>query len=525
MSNELPDWIQEFPEAIPDDMGNPVPKAPPLTTPARPPKTSKTRPLTLPQTIILAGLAMVLCLICAGTIGVIYTNSDLLFGLPSQEAAAAPPGQAPVGPPTATPAPGPTPTPRPTVALVEPTATAQPSPTATYAVAPEFINKDKIADIVQFVEKSRQLSLPENVPIQFLTRHQLREQWRDEAFDVAALEAVQTQQEFYAALGLIEPQVDLVEAAFSSQTDILLGYYTPEEKMMYIIAESVNMFAEEEMTFAHEYVHALQDHHFDLTAIFNDQTSGDVLLAARSLPEGDARLVEELFTMQNINKSQLDYTVYRYLFQEHPTLDGVSPALAIFTYFPYTAGEYFVLYLYIEGGFSWERVNQAYASPPVSSEQVMHPEKYLAREMPVLVTLPDLAPAVDDNWHEIDRDVLGEAGFLVWLIDQVEAELAIDAAAGWEGDAYTLWTDSANHRLLAEASMWETEADAIELFEAFGHYMDRREGGDTHYEEAGNHFWEYEAGVTLLRRQGQQVLILIAPDRTILDKARDQFTN
>jgi len=377
--------------------------------------------------------------------------------------------------------------------------------------------------VTGFVEQWRELSLPESLPIEFLTRRQLQEQWREEAYDKAAIEAVETQQEFYRAMGLIDPTVDLGDAAFDAQTDGLLGYYAPEEKTMYIVAESVNMFAQEEMTLAHEYVHALQDYHFDLSTFLESEASADALLAARSLPEGDARLVEDLFTFENITQDQLDYTVYRYLFEEHPQIEGVSPALGIFTYFPYSAGEYFVIYLFIEGNYTWDKVNQAYRHPPVSSEQVMHPEKYLAGEIPTPVNLPDLAPVLTETWHEIDRDVLGEVGFLVWLADQVEEQLAIDGAAGWDGDAYALWVDDAEHRLLAELSVWETDTDAAEFLEAFSTYMNLRREESQAYEEAGVRYWEDDAGVTLLSRQGRQVLIIVAPDRVTLDQVRARF--
>jgi hypothetical protein len=340
---------------------------------------------------------------------------------------------------------------------------------------------------------------------------------------VAALEAVQTQQEFYRALSLIEPEVDLVQAAFNSQTDLLLGYYTPQEKVMYIIAESVNMFAEEEMTFAHEYVHALQDYHFGLNDVFAEQLSGDALLAARSLPEGDARLVEDLFSRQNIGQDELEYNIYRYLFREHPQLEGVSPALGIFTYFPYTAGEYFVVYLFIQGGYSWDLVNQAYQKLPVSSEQVMHPEKYLAGEVPTPVTLPDLGLALGSGWREIDRDVLGEAGFLVWLVDRVDQSTAINGAAGWDGDAYTLWIDSADRRLLAESSIWATEAEAAEFAAAFAALMKLRGGQFEPYSGGSATLWTDAGSVTLLSLVGRRVVLIIAPDRTTLDQVRGQF--
>jgi hypothetical protein len=513
MSNERPAWIEEI---VGDDDS--------LETDDTPVERNK-RPLSPVQILVLGVLGLILCGVFGSLAGVVVFR-DSLFGSPAQESAAVSASTSAEAVdllPTATSTP--TFTPFPTAALPEPAATPEPTPTATYAVAPAFINKDKIRDITVFVEKWRELSLPEPLPIEFLTRRQLRDQWGEQSYEQETLEAVQTQQQFYTALGLIEPEVDLMQAALDTQSDILLGYYTPDEKVMYIIAESVNMFAQEEMTFAHEYVHALQDYHFDLGTYLNNNGSADALLAARSLPEGDARLVEELFTYQNITKDQLDYTVYRYLFQEHPEIEGVSPALGIFTYFPYTAGEYFVIYLYIEGNFTWDKVNQAYRNPPISTEQVMHPEKYLAGERAVVVNLPDLAPVLGGAWHELDRDVLGEAGFLVWLIDQVESQVAIDGAAGWDGDAYTLWTNENNQRIVAELSQWESNAEASQFLEAFTGYMNLREENNTRYEEGDVQFWEDKGGITLLSRQGQQVLILIAPDRAILDQVRSQFAN
>ncbi len=521
MAEELPDWLAEArePEQRIDTV---APKPQPTRQTLKAEPVPSTKPgLTPVQLAILGALGLILCGVLAGIGGVLFFARESLFSAPPPQVAAAP-VQASTAPPS-TPEPTATITPRPTSTLPEPAATPEPTPTATYAVAPELINKDKIRDVTGFVEQRRELSLPEPLPIEFLTRRQLQEQWREEAYDQAAIEAVETQQEFYRALGLVEANVDLGEAAFEVQTDGLLGYYAPEEKTMYIIAESVNMFAQEEMTFAHEYVHALQDHYFDLGAFLDAEASADALLAARSLPEGDARLVEDMFTLENISQDQLDYTVYRYLFQEHPQIEGVSPALGIFTYFPYTAGEYFVIYLFIEDNYSWEMVNEAYRHPPVSSEQVMHPEKYLAGEVPVPVNLPTLSQTLAESWREIDRDVLGEAGFLVWLADQVDEQVAIDGAAGWDGDSYTLWVDDAGHRLLAELSLWETETDASELFEAFSTYMNLRREESRAYEEAGVRYWEEEGGVSLLSRQGRQVLIIVAPDRATLDQVRAEF--
>jgi hypothetical protein len=356
-----------------------------------------------------------------------------------------------------------------------------------------------------------------------MTRDQLRDQWQDNSIDGETIAAIQTQQAFYRTMGLISPEVDLVQAAFESGTDILQGYYTPEDKVMVIIADSVNMFAEEKMTFAHEYTHALQDHHFDLQALMNREGTLDSLLAARSLPEGDARLVEQLFTNANIGQDQLDYAVYRYLFEDHPQLEGVSPALGALTYFPYTAGEYFVIYLFINSNYNWDQVNAAYQNPPISSEQVLHPEKYLAGERPTPVDIPDLSPALGAGWREIDRNVLGEMGLLVWLIDKTSQEEATAGAAGWNGDTYSLWADEQDRNLLVERSMWESADEAREFMIAFTTLMNLREGRQTRADEGDTRLWVLNSGITMIEQRGQEILVIVAPDRASLDQTRALF--
>lgn len=491
--------------------------------------------LTAVQLGVLAVLGLMLCAIFGISGGLLIFNLDRLTGT-NQVALATVEVATPASPPTSISEATPTSTSEPT-SLPEPTATStpsiglpvakptpEPSATATYAVAPSFINKDKIAETVEFVEYWRELSLPEQLPINFLTRAQLREQWQVESFEIETLQAVEKLEEFYKAMGLIEPEVDFVEAAIQGFGSLVAGYYTPEEKAMYIIAESVNMFAEEEMTFAHEYTHALQDYHFDLSRIYNDQASGDELLANRSLPEGDARLVEHLFTSQNIRQDQIDYTVYRYLFQEGPAeIEGVSPALGVFTYFPYTAGEYFVIYLFLEAG-SWELVNQAYANPPVSTEQIMHPEKYLAGEQPVPVSIPDLSATLGSEWRNIDQDVLGEAGYLVWLFDQLTDEEAITAAAGWDGDAYSLWVAEGDRRVLVASSVWETQQDATELLESFSRYVTARENDQSYEVVAGGRAWQKDQSVTFVTQSGNRVLIIVAPETDTLMRVRGQLS-
>jgi hypothetical protein len=48
-----------------------------------------------------------------------------------------------------------------------------------------------------------------------------------------------------------------------------------------------------------------------------------------------------------------------------------------------------------------------YSNPPVSTEQLLHIEKYLAGEAPVEVSLPMLSTVLGPGWNEINGGVMG----------------------------------------------------------------------------------------------------------------------
>ena len=114
--------------------------------------------------------------------------------------------------------------------------------------------------------------------------------------------------------------------------------------------------------------------------------------------------------------------------------------------FPYSEGLAFVERLRAEGG--WDAVDAAYADIPTSTEQILHPRKYLDRDEPSAVALPDPTVALGQEWRVVDEDTLGElqmalllANFapgegingLTGAIDLPEA--ARNAAAGWDAAA------------------------------------------------------------------------------------------
>lgn len=121
--------------------------------------------------------------------------------------------------------------------------------------------------------------------------------------------------------------------------------------------------------------------------------------------------------------------------------------------FPYASGLNFVSELYRAGGFAL--VNRSFEHAPASTEQVLHPERYLAGDDPVHVAVPD----VPQGYRAVAQGTVGELLTRLALSACVETPDAIRAAEGWGGDAFQI-IEKAGLAGLLWATTWDTEEDA-----------------------------------------------------------------
>jgi hypothetical protein len=148
-----------------------------------------------------------------------------------------------------------------------------------------------------------------------------------------------------------------------------------------------------------------------------------------------------------------------------PVMDSAPPLVRGELLFPYDAGWVFAQLLYQDGGFA--ALDQAFARPPRSTEQILHPEKWSAGENPVSVTISPLERQLGGTWGTLRTDVFGELVLRLLLEPSVGWPTAEAAAAGWGGDAYTILEDGSGRRIVGMVTVWDTEGDASEMFNAF----------------------------------------------------------
>ncbi len=276
------------------------------------------------------------------------------------------------------------------------------------------------------------------------------------------------------AYGLVQKDFNYREFMIKLLTEQVAGYYRPKSKELFIA--DWNELNQQKPVMAHELIHALQDQHFNLQR-FEDWPRGDSdrEAAVHALIEGDATGI--MYDYQ-LKPMRTDITRLPSIagFADNPLAQAEKDGQKVFVsappsiqeslIFPYVYGAGFVQELVKRNG--WEGVSRAFTDLPQSTEQIIHFEKYVAREQPVKVQLPDISSLLEPGWKRIDADVNGEFGYLLILSEFIGKRPARAAAEGWGGDRSTLYENAGTGKLLlVHLSVWDTEKDAEEFFQAY----------------------------------------------------------
>ena len=321
-----------------------------------------------------------------------------------------------------------------------------------------------LAEIDARVAEIRGIPEPPPVPYKFVTESGMADFLATQLEDPEFLDDIKMAEVLYKLLGLIEQDSDLLEEYSSLLNSQVLGAYDPEEQEFVVLQRGAEFGALQELTYAHEYVHRLQDALVGLEALTDSvDRNDDQALAVTALVEGDATAAQTLYMLQNMDFGDLA----RVLEESGLAIEAVADVPFILRRaleFPYVEGVAFVNTLVAAGGF--EAVDDAYAALPDSTEQVLHAEKYFSREQPVRVELPGgLFP---DDWDVVYENTMGEFFLKAWLESLgVVGRTAASAAAGWGGDSFLLATGPAGDSSFVALIVWdEPSTDPAEFFGA-----------------------------------------------------------
>ncbi|MFL6208358.1 MAG: hypothetical protein ACJ74W_05880 [Pyrinomonadaceae bacterium] len=336
-----------------------------------------------------------------------------------------------------------------------------------------------------------------------------------EMADTLASEELRSLSRLAGAGGLLPEGTDLATLAASFAAASAGATYSPLDKQVLLLADPHGASQPNEALLTHEFVHALQDQHFDLLQLLLAQpysfdhaealfavVEGDAMDVQRRVEQGDAFAQRPL---ADIARSEDDrFNGYR------KEIGALFPPLLTETFiFRYRDGVRFVETVRRKSGA--RGVDELFRHPPASSAQVLHPEKYFAGDLPREVSLDESAFAAA-GWHTSAATPLGEIGVRGLLLKILSAQAAARAASGWQGDRAYLFERAGSAPLFVWQTVWAKSEDAQEFFRAYNALERGRATAATDafavaaaQPQAG---WRAGNTLTLMRLAGDTVLIV-----------------
>ncbi|WP_437330719.1 hypothetical protein [Sorangium sp. So ce381] len=367
-----------------------------------------------------------------------------------------------------------------------------------------------IEEVVRAVSAARQLSPQRPVAVERLDHARFVERLLDSRDEEPSAEgSLSSEAAFLLGFNFL-PQpgqrggLSTVDEVLKEQ---VVGFYSRAADKVFIpdvALASEDDLIEQRAVLAHEVQHALQAQHFpDMP----EPKSSDEAIAQLALIEGDAMVAMGAWlgaeagapvgrTLRRIVEVTRRIPLASVTRGEASTkLDKALDLTKKRLEFPYRDGMLLVTDVYRAGGFPL--VDRMYTRLPRSTEQVLHPEKYLAGEPP----RPFADPRPPPGYALSAADTLGELDTRILLERCVAAELAERAAAGWAGDRFGVFAGPDRRLATAWISAWDTEKDAEELEAALG-----QSAACWHENALGVERGDYTIGANIaVRRQGKLV--------------------
>jgi hypothetical protein len=286
-----------------------------------------------------------------------------------------------------------------------------------------------VTEISAFVAEERGLEFVEPVAVELEGEGAFQDRLLAD-FDEDADELRQTEV-FLEGLGLVEPDVDMVEAMRSLLGGGVVGFYDPETAELVVRGAALTPYVK--TTIAHELVHALDDQVYGLHRPQYDDADDEISFGFSAVVEGNARRIENAYQDSLTDEEREQATTEELMIGGDLDIGSIPLVLIDLIGAPYTLGEPFVGGLVESGGD--QALAAAFAEPPRTTEQVLDPARYLAGEAAIDVPPPQVEGEV------VDEGVIGQLLVLLVLADEVGVDDAREAASGWGGDWGVAWRD------------------------------------------------------------------------------------
>lgn len=325
----------------------------------------------------------------------------------------------------------------------------------------------RLLEFVEFVEDTRGLEFEHPVQVNFMEVATYEAAARgDEELPDGAEEAAQEELGLYRALGLVEGEVDMLDADQSLMESGTLAYFDTEEKIVNV--RGTELTIDVQATIVHELVHALQDQHFDIDEGFE---FGDPEMY-RALVEGDATTVEEAWIddLSEADRTSYEEATRAAADEAEGQLDeaGVPSVLPALFGSYYELGTPLVDMIIARRGYGG--LDAILSDPPMTSAALVSPLRYFEGDddAPEVEFAPEV---VLDDVQNLDSAPLGSVWSFIVLSARLDPARVLDVVDRVTDDWFEMLIDDEG-RVCAELSWASRDGDADVVSEALSEWVD-----------------------------------------------------
>ncbi len=325
-------------------------------------------------------------------------------------------------------------------------------------------NPARQKELKEETESLRGLKFKTDVPINVMSREELAALLETKVAEETDSDYFKNIQMLYDRLGLLPPKYDVEKQIKDLYQEQIVGLFDPETKKMYLVGDTGSTSeSEKEIVLVHELTHALTDQYYpevnELQKRLSDQNEDDASMALQALMEGDATYMMTLHMLRDPLGMLIVGTTSAFsgMLGDMEKFEQAPEILKQSMLFPYEQGLAFAQYYHLQGGNA--SLDSLYQNPPLSSEQIMHPEKY-NHDFPrrIRIDMTDLKPAPSEKMSF----TFGEMETRQMLLEYIGESDAVDASMGWDGGIVSLIEQNNSHALVL-AYTWDSEEEKKEF--------------------------------------------------------------
>jgi hypothetical protein len=314
------------------------------------------------------------------------------------------------------------------------------------------------------------MKLHHPVPCDFISKEKVNEFLRKRVKDVTSPEELRAEELTLKKFGLVPGDFNLADTTVDLLTEQAAAFYDYDKKKLFITETTST--DNQEPVLAHELSHAIADQNFNLSKyIRQGRKSDDGSTARLAVMEGQATWLMSEYLARHLGQSlktspalvemmsRMSETAGNY-----PVFENAPLYLRLTLVFPYTQGMLFqneVLQRDGDAGFA-----EVFRRAPISTQQIIHPEKYFDHVAPTFPALPD--PHLPSSYKGLVSGTMGELDHEVLLEQFAGKPVAEELAPHWRGSTFELRESKKDARVvLLYAAEWDSEDSARRYFEAY----------------------------------------------------------